>query len=224
MEQPAQQQHQQNAVSLKLPAFWTSQPKVWFQQSEAQFALRNITTDDTKYYYVVAALDQDSAKRVIDFLENPPEENKYTAFKRRLLGAYDLSESERAARLLNMPPLGDRKPSELMDEMLGLMNNHRPCFLFNFLFLQLLPEEIRIVLSGLEQQDPRQLAQRADALWLTRSQAPPVFRVQAPKRKTAAANYSSANDECFYHRRFGARARCCVPPCSYQGNESAGRR
>ena len=74
MEQPAQQQ--QNAVSLKLPAFWTSQPKVWFQQSEAQFALRNITADDTKYYYVVAALDQDSAQRVIDFLENPPEENK----------------------------------------------------------------------------------------------------------------------------------------------------
>ena len=57
MEQPAQQQ--QNAVSLKLPAFWTSQPKVWFQQSEAQFTLRNITADDTKYYYVVAALDQD---------------------------------------------------------------------------------------------------------------------------------------------------------------------
>ena len=55
MEQPAPQQ--QNAVSLKLPAFWTSQPKVWFQQSEAQFAWRNITADDTKYYYVVAALD-----------------------------------------------------------------------------------------------------------------------------------------------------------------------
>ena len=95
---------------LKTTSLLDQLTKSMVQQSEAQFVLRNITADDTKYYYVVAALDQDSAQRVIDFLENPPEANKYTAFKRRLLGAYDLSESERAARLLNMPPLGDRNP------------------------------------------------------------------------------------------------------------------
>ena len=59
----------ENAVALKLPPFWISQPRVWFQQAEAQFALRNITADDTKYFYVVAALDQETASRLIDFLE-----------------------------------------------------------------------------------------------------------------------------------------------------------
>ena len=58
----------ENAVALKLPPFWISQPGVWFQQAEAQFTLRNITADDTKYFYVVAALDQETASRLIDFL------------------------------------------------------------------------------------------------------------------------------------------------------------
>ena len=221
-------QPQQNAVSLKLPGFWTKQPKVWFQQSEAQFALRQITADVTKYYYVVAALDQDSTQRVIDFLENPPAENKYAELKRRLLQTFDLSANERAARLLNLPPLGDQKPTALMDEMLSLMGDHRPCFLFNYLFLQLLLEDIRIVLSGQQQQDPRQLAQLADALWLSRSQHPPICRLQTQQRNTKKDLHSHkqepGNGMCFYHRRFGRKAHKCIPPCSFQGNELAGQR
>ena len=50
---------EEHAVSLKLPTFWNSQPEVWLAQAEAQFNIRGITADETKYYYVVAALDQD---------------------------------------------------------------------------------------------------------------------------------------------------------------------
>ena len=57
---------EENAVALKLPAFWTSQPDVWFIQAEAQFTLRNITADDTKYAYLVASLDQTTATRLLD--------------------------------------------------------------------------------------------------------------------------------------------------------------
>ncbi|KAL7842148.1 hypothetical protein SRHO_G00238370 [Serrasalmus rhombeus] len=41
-----------NAVSLKLPEFWESSASAWFAQTEAQFALRQITADETKYDYV----------------------------------------------------------------------------------------------------------------------------------------------------------------------------
>ena len=68
-----------DAVSLKLPEFWTSHLRVWFQQTEAQFALGQVTADNTKYFYLVAALDQDSAQRVIDLLEDPPRDHKYLA-------------------------------------------------------------------------------------------------------------------------------------------------
>ena len=68
----SEQETQQHAVSLKLPEFCTSHFRVWFQQTEAQFALMQVTADNTKYFYVVAALDQDSAQKVIDLLENSP--------------------------------------------------------------------------------------------------------------------------------------------------------
>ena len=61
-----------DAVSLKLPTFWTSTPTTWFAQAEAQFIVRNITNDDTKYYYVVAALDSSTANRAKNKTCSPP--------------------------------------------------------------------------------------------------------------------------------------------------------
>ena len=46
-----------HAVGLKLPVFWVDHPRVWLLQAEAQFAVRNVTADNTKYHYGVAALD-----------------------------------------------------------------------------------------------------------------------------------------------------------------------
>lgn len=59
----AADQAQQNAVALKLLVFWTSQPQVWFQQADTQFHVRRITANDTRYFYVVVALDQETAGR-----------------------------------------------------------------------------------------------------------------------------------------------------------------
>ena len=129
-----------NAVPLKLPTFWTSQPQVWFQQAEAQFTIRNITADQTKYAYIVAALDQDTAGRLLDLLRAPPTEGKYAAIKARLTKTFGLTHRVRANRLLQMGDLGDRRPSTLMDEMLSLLDGHSPCLLFEQLFLNRMPD------------------------------------------------------------------------------------
>ena len=81
----------EHAVSLKLPTFWTSQPRVGFAQAEAQFAIRRITADETKYYYILSALDQGTAARLLDLISHPPAEDKYQAVKSRLLDTYPRS-------------------------------------------------------------------------------------------------------------------------------------
>ena len=223
-----------NAVALKLPPFWISQPRVWFQQAEAQFALRKITADDTKYFNVVAALDQETASRLIDFLKNPPEEDRYGSIKKRLLSTFDLSQQERAARLLSFPELGDRKRTALMDDMLALLGSHQPCFLFNYIFLQRLPEDIRVALASEDINNPRQLAQKADILWLAKSREPNISRIsKTPSQRSKQPKFVSDSEastnsdkvgQCYYHKRFGNKALRCVSPCQFQGNALAGRR
>ena len=139
--------------------------------------MRNVTADDTKYFYVVADLDQETASRLIDFLENPPEQDRYGSIKKRLLSTFDLSQQERAARLLSFSEIGDRKPTALMNDMLALLGSHQPCFLFNYIFLQRLPEDIRVALASEGINNPRQLAQKADILWLAKSREPNISRI-----------------------------------------------
>ena len=63
------------AVSLKLLTFWTSQLHVWFAQA-GQFNLQKIATDETKYYYVLSALNQGTTTWLLDLINNPPEADK----------------------------------------------------------------------------------------------------------------------------------------------------
>lgn len=225
-----------NAVALKLPVFWPAQPGTWFTQAEAQFHLRDITADDTKFYYVVAALDQDTAGRLIDVLNAPPAHGKYAALKRRLLSTYGLSRSERGSKLLHMRPLGDRRPSQLMDEMLVLLSGHAPCLMFEAAFLELMPEEIRLQLARMDFGDPRQLAAEADILWRSRDRNT-VSAVSLRVENSAVQTNTTRNvaqrkglehpngEWCFYHKRFGKKATRCQYPCAYPpGNDKADRR
>ena len=218
-----------NAVSLKLPTFWTAQPQVWFQQAEAQFTIRSITSDQTKYAYTVAALDQDTASRLLDLLRTPPGDNKYTAIKAHLIKTFGLTRRVRANRLLQMGDLGDRMPSALMDEMLSLLDGHQPCLLFEQLFLNRMPDSIRLQLADADFTDPRKVAEQADQLWLAMSShsSYTVNKVAGSRRqvRTKPTNQAQENnaDWCFYHKKFGDKARKCVLPCTFPGNALADR-
>lgn len=222
---------QVDTVAIKLPNFWATNPEAWFVQAEAQFQLRNISQDDTKYYHVVAALDSSTATRALSLLSNPPEKGKYQAIKIFLTTAYGLSDEERASTLFSMQGLAGRKPSELMDTMLGLLGPHRPCFLFKHLFLQQLPDYVRAPLSTLNIEDCRSLALQADKLYL--SVAPPSSVVEVNAAETNASKRpDSTQNMCWYHARFGTKAKHCNEPCvhfssfkrkSNQGNAKGGQ-
>lgn len=84
-----------HTISLKLLDFWPDDPDIWLCQAESQLALRGITAEETKFYYVVAALDGQTVRRVDD-LRIPPA-YPYAALKKSLLSTFSLSERERAS-------------------------------------------------------------------------------------------------------------------------------
>ena len=51
---------------------------IWFAQAEAQFPLDNIVADDTKYDYVLSALDQATVSQLKDLSGTTPEDDKWS--------------------------------------------------------------------------------------------------------------------------------------------------
>ena len=227
-----------NAVAIKLPEFWESSAEAWFSTVEAQFEIRKIADDNTRYYYVVSHLGSSVANRLTGHLANPPHADKYASLKALLLKTFELSAVERARRLFSIQGLGDSKPSELMERMLNLLGEEAPCFLFMELFRRNLPAGVRVALADTAITEPRALAEVADQFFLA-SQHPspdllaPAVSSAPPAYRSAARDNAGAQDQrgataglCFFHARFGSKAKQCRSPCTFQqaGDGRAGAR
>ena len=231
------------AATVKLPDFWQHNPRPWFQHIEAQFQLRGITQDATKYFHVVAALDASTTARAMVLLEAPPAVGKYDTLKTFLLKLYELSELEKADRLLSLNGLGDGKPSELMEKMLAVLGSADPSFLFTHLFLRQLPVPVRTAMASSPLstgKDYRALAAEADRVFLANRQQfvhallphqgtpapPPPPEDYGDTAAAVTARRHPDDGLCYYHARFGAKAKQCRKPCSFkvQGNARAGAR
>ena len=76
-----------DVVGLKLGTFWTDRPAVWFQQAEAQFAIKKISVETTMFHHVLVALDNRTSGEVEHVITNPHPEKPYTALKEDLMEA-----------------------------------------------------------------------------------------------------------------------------------------
>lgn len=140
-------QPQVDRVSVKPPPFWKTDPRLWFLQLEAQFQIAHITADLTKYNYVLAAIDTDILTQVTDFLAQPPTRNKYEGLKNRLIAIYSDSREKTLKKLLSDVELGDKKPSQLLNEMIRLGGTSVPRELVRTLWLQRLPVQTQTILA-----------------------------------------------------------------------------
>ena len=196
-----------DVVTAKLPVFWSTSPSAWFVQAEAQFAIRSITQDYMPYYHVVSAFDSATSTRA---LYRPTPANT----KQLKLYVYELSNNERASSLCEQTGFGDSKPSKLMDSMLSLLGDHNPCFLFEHLFLQQLPDFVRGSLANSVVYGYRSFAQEADKIYHAgRTQGQPLHEVSIKQYSIAQ---SKVIDNMFwYHHHFGTNARRCLTGCKH---------
>ncbi|GBN81497.1 hypothetical protein AVEN_37312-1 [Araneus ventricosus] len=107
-------------VAFRAPPFWETDSDLWFLQLGSQFRLSSISTDETNFHAVIAALDSKVLSYVSDIVRNPPADNKYDALKTRILNYFSQSQSSKLRVLLQDLQLGDKKPSQLLQELRNL--------------------------------------------------------------------------------------------------------
>ena len=233
-----------SAVSVKLPPFWPEKTGLWFAQAEAQFAIKGITVDKTKFSYVVSMLDDKTAAHAMDIIETPPDNDAYGALKTRLTTAYAITDSEKANRILDMNGLGDKTPSQCLN------GGQEPGFLFREVFLRQLPTEVRTQLAqttktGTTEVALRELATEADKYFASTgsriasvtgpSASSPESDVHAVSShgtgQTSRPNRGDTFSFCYFHAMFGENAKKCRAPCDFKrrsaprsGNGQAGRK
>jgi hypothetical protein len=58
---------------------------VWFVQADAQFTLVGISSEKTKFCYVILQLDHRYATEVEDIITSPPERDPYSTLRTELV-------------------------------------------------------------------------------------------------------------------------------------------
>lgn len=250
-------------VTVKAPPFWKANPALWFCQLEAQFQMNQITSDRTKYYTVVAAIESTILDQVSDLVLNPPSVDLYLNLKRRLLDVFAVSEQSRLKKLLGEMEIADQKPSFLLREMRSLAGTSINADMLKTLWLQRLPHNIQAILS-VSSEDVDRLVVMADKIYET-STGPEINKINtrssdkslesqiaqltvqvselrsqmanksfshsarsrsssrsgANKRsQTPSRSNSSSSDPkiCWYHKKFGDKAKACIGICNYKSN------
>jgi hypothetical protein len=132
--------------SIKLPEFLPHTQAMWFTRAECRFKMLGMVSEWQRFCCVADALLYETLRLAVDLVATPPEDSPYSVLKERLLLAHAMSANQRAEKLFSMPPLGGRRPSDL----LAVMYEYCPAGeeksqLFKALFLTRLPPEIRVL-------------------------------------------------------------------------------
>jgi hypothetical protein len=151
---------------IKLPPFEEDMPHAWYNQAEAYFPLHGVTDRMFWFYYIQWALTPVQKKLARDLLSIPDlPPIAYELLKEQLLRLYDKGEKDRCRRLLSMPPLGSRRLSELLAEMLQLCSRDDvDGRIIRYMFLFCLTPTMQLMLGEDNTSSITELAARADAL------------------------------------------------------------
>lgn len=263
------------AVSLKLPPFWSNLPVQWFCSIESQFNIRGINQEQTKYDYVIQSLPQEIVASVFDVIQNildtlgtaQADPTPYTTIKKALVDRNSLSESARVETLLGGIEIGDRKPSEFfraLKTVAGSSDTMSEKLIIN-LWMRRLPTMIQVSLKSIPNPELSTLLSTADNIYevlrqerstnisaissnVTSSSNEFSFLVEKnrkleheiseikqmisklsfnnsenhsksrPRSRSQSRNRNSKFDECWYHYKFGDKAKKCISPCKHSKN------
>ena len=183
-------------------------------RSTIQLAQHNDST--TQYFYLLTSLDAAVAERMAGDVSLTPAVGKYEYLKSKLMGVYGLTEDQKADRLLDLPGLGDWTPSQFCAYIQGLAVDRNS--LFRRFFLRQLPEDVRVQLAALGEDNLPELARKADIIMAAKHAQPVINASNHLPRKHSPARRSPKDTICWYHAKFGNKAKACRPPCLFSSS------
>lgn len=152
-------------VSAKLPPFWPDRPNVWFAQVEAQFSISGITSDQTKFDYVIAQLDSRVIGEVEDIITQPPASDRFGYLKKELIRRLSTSEEQRVRQLVSDEVLGDRKPSQFLRHLRSLAGHVlSDQNILRQLWMRRLPQHLQAILAVQSELSLDKVAELADKI------------------------------------------------------------
>ena len=231
------------SVAIKLPAFTTKNPILFFYSLEAQFEIKKIKDETTKFYYVVSGLPEHVLERIPDMLESRPSTDEYKEIKKRVLSIYQRPIGERLLECIDATSLGGLRPTAFADRISALTMGADLDAVHRAILLRALPPGPRAVLRP-STADFRDLAAEADKFFDISGgliESAPSFVAASESGADNIATFRQQpskaapprKDECFYHKKFGAAAKKCNAPCRWgasptpekghrSGNDGAG--
>ena len=225
-----------------LTRFNPAEPHTWFCLTDATLHAQGIVHPFDKFQRLMMALDDAASVAVNDIIRDLGSlDDPYTAAKERLCRTFQRSPIDACNAIIDFPPLGAKKPSVLMNEMLALLpHGEKPGHLFTAHFLRRLPQNMREHLATRTFADPREMAEHADLLFNVQAAAPVVAaagtvknknknKKNANKRRQSPSPNRSGRKQtpgpgrdhlCYTHARYGVKAYECSDPkfCTFSEN------
>ncbi|XP_063826514.1 uncharacterized protein LOC135075999 [Ostrinia nubilalis] len=177
-------------VGIRIPPFWLEEPALWFAQLEAQFAVSGISSDQTKFHYLVSQLDRQFAIEVRDIITDPPAENKYGKLKQELIKRLSPTPEKRYKQLLTHEELGDRTPSQFLRHLRSLAGPTVPMDFLITLWSSRLPLNIQTAIASQIDLPADKLGELADRVF----EIAPVTPQLASASAATASTSSSSGD------------------------------
>ena len=140
-------------------------------------------------------MEKKLARDILSALNPLPD--AYELLKERLLRLYDKGEKDRCRKLLNMPPLGGRRPSELLAEMLQLCRgDDADGRLIRYMFLFRLTPTMQSMLGEDKTSSIADLAAQADALMDAEAAKDNAITAAVEEATVAAAGLAPPSSNC----------------------------
>ena len=181
-----------NAVSkVNLPTFWEADPVLWFRQCESAFRRHGANiSSGVKFDHVVGKLPNSVSLSCRSLLLdiNFEDTDAYERLKAHLCKNFGKSKWQMGYALLDSPGLGDRRPSQLLQDMRAMLPpNEAEGTIFQCLFLKKLPTQMSDAIMAANLEEIEAMAEMADRLF-DRPATPSVAAVSQCCQHVAAVD------------------------------------